>query len=146
MGVRFREEGGGRVILKGADGSGSAFIASGARLREGVALLAINGVPVPDLVHAAQLLSSSARPITLEFEADAAAQRAESASVGGIRPPASRSLARPVGLSVRPADAAIAARIEIARGEDDEEGGAVGEEIPAADRGEELRVVDVRPA
>ena len=70
--------------MKGADGSGSAFVASGARLRGGMVLLAINGTPVPDLMRAAQLLSSAARPMTLEFEADAA-QRLRIFGMSAIR-------------------------------------------------------------
>ena len=75
-------------------------------------------------------------------------ERRETGSIDGTRSleQARPSPARPEGLIVRPANAAIAARIVVARGGGDEEEGGGGEESAAADRGEELRVIDVNPA
>ena len=67
----------GRVALRRVGGVRSAaFVASGARLRRGMALLAVDGESTPSLERATELLGGAARPVALDFEVE---------EVGGTR-------------------------------------------------------------
>ena len=65
----------GRAVLRRAGGARSAaFVASGGRLRRGMALLAVDGTPTPDLESAIEQLSGGARPVALDFEVEEGAR------------------------------------------------------------------------
>ena len=80
----------GRVAVKRAGGARSAaFVASGGRLRRGMALLAVDGTPTPDLVSATKQLSGAARPVALDFEVEEVGER-EGKNAGRRARPAER--------------------------------------------------------
>ena len=80
----------GRAAVRHAGGAFSAaFVASGGRLRRGMALLAVDGTPTPDLESATEQLSGAARPVALDFEVEEVGER-EGKNAGRRARPAER--------------------------------------------------------
>ena len=68
LGLAFHEEGGRVVLRKRAGRTGAAMIASGGRLKKGMALLKVNDEAVADLSDALSRIEASALPLSLSFE------------------------------------------------------------------------------
>ena len=80
----------GRAVLRRVGGVRSAaFVASGARLRRGMALLAVDGESTPSLERATELLGGAARPVALDFEVEEVGER-EGKNAGRRARPAER--------------------------------------------------------